>query len=287
MIYSGQGQLRAILRSVHSALLDSRAYPRVALGASILAAKDGDLVAAQALFRAVAGDDDGPMADNIRRIDALIRLYCDEPMQSAALEALAELGRRTSPQDPIGTALTSNLLAYFTLQPGDYILAKRYATRAIAQFRQANAAFGEAHSMPTLARLNSRSAIAPQPPRPIARCVTCVAPPWAPTAIWRRSLVFWRQKQAIGRRTGARARTAGWVFVPYRAGRWLVRRLRRSVCDRGAVRRRRSRPRCSLRSLGAWAADRAQSGHAPAGTPAGGRSDTDGDAGRRCRARRG
>ena len=145
LIYSGQGQLRAILRSVHSALLDSRAYPRVALGASILAAKDGDLVAAQALFRAVAGDDDGPMADDILRIDALIRLYCDEPMQSAALEALAELGRRTSPQDPIGTALTSNLLAYFTLQPGDYILAKRYATRAIAQFRQANAAFGEAH----------------------------------------------------------------------------------------------------------------------------------------------
>jgi LuxR family maltose regulon positive regulatory protein len=146
LIYSEQGQLRAILRSVHAVLPDAGAFPRLALGASILAAKAADLNVARALFHSVAGAAaEGAIADDIHLIDALIRLYCDAPLDDASLEALAELGRRAPTQDPIGAALTSNLLAYFSLQTGGYILAKRYAVRAIAQFRQAKAVFGEAH----------------------------------------------------------------------------------------------------------------------------------------------
>jgi len=147
LIYTGQGQLRAILRTVHAALPEAAGFPRLALGAAILAAKSADLAAAQSLFRAVVRGqtDAGAVADDFRLIDALIRLYCDEPLEPASLDALAQMGRRMPAHDPIGTALTSNLLAYFLLQSGAYIPAKRYAARAIAQFQQAKAAFGEAH----------------------------------------------------------------------------------------------------------------------------------------------
>jgi hypothetical protein len=95
------------------------------------------------LFRDVASCFSPPsVADDVRIIDALIRRYCDEPIE-AALDALTELGSRIPPDDLIGTAWTSNLVAFFMLQKGDYVRAKRFGARAIEQFRRAEAVFGE------------------------------------------------------------------------------------------------------------------------------------------------
>ena len=149
LVYSGQGHLRAILRSVHRALDPAEGdFPRLVLGACVMAAKSGDLATATRLFRQVAerGDLAGtPLADEIGIIDALIRLYCDEPLREQALEALIELAGRMDGGDPIGLALAANLVAFFMLKKGDYLRARRFGERAIQHFRQAEAVFGEIH----------------------------------------------------------------------------------------------------------------------------------------------
>ena len=45
LIYTGQGQLRAILRSVHAALPEAAGFPRLALGAAILATRSSAFIA--------------------------------------------------------------------------------------------------------------------------------------------------------------------------------------------------------------------------------------------------
>ncbi len=148
LIYSGQGHLRVILRSVHGALGGRDGFPRLRLAASVLAAKRGDLATASTLFAEVAGRRDaaGPVLDGeIDIIDALIRLYCDEPPGETLLAALVALTGRLRDRDPIGLALSTNLVAFFTLQRGDYGGARSFGERAIRHFRQAGAAFGELH----------------------------------------------------------------------------------------------------------------------------------------------
>jgi LuxR family maltose regulon positive regulatory protein len=149
LVYSGQGHLRAILRSVHR-LLDPAAgtYSRLVLGVSVMAAKSGDLATATTLFRQVANREASSspaLDDEVRIIDALIRLYCDQPLGKPALEALVELAGRLTANDPISLALATNLVAFFMLQKGDYQRARRFGERAIQHFHRAEAVFGELH----------------------------------------------------------------------------------------------------------------------------------------------
>jgi LuxR family maltose regulon positive regulatory protein len=148
LIYTGQGHLRAILRSVHRTLDAAAAFPRLELGASVMAAKSGDLATARHLFRRAVerdGFQDTALADEIAIIDALIRLYCDEPLGETALDALVELTGRIGETDPIGLALATNLVAFFMLQKNDYLRARRFGERAIQHFRDVEAVFGEIH----------------------------------------------------------------------------------------------------------------------------------------------
>jgi LuxR family transcriptional regulator, maltose regulon positive regulatory protein len=48
-------------------------------------------------------------------------------------------------RDPMTAALGTNLVAYFTLQQGDFPRARRFGERAIRHFRAADALFGELH----------------------------------------------------------------------------------------------------------------------------------------------
>lgn len=149
LIYSGQGHLRAILRSVHRTLdAEAAAFPRLVMAASVMAAKSGDLFTATSLFQQVVERDsfeEPALADEIAIIDALIRLYCDEPLGESALEALVELTGRAGEKDPIGLALATNLVAFFMLQKSDYLRARRFGERAIQHFRKVEAVFGEIH----------------------------------------------------------------------------------------------------------------------------------------------
>ena len=78
-------------------------------------------------------------------IDALIKLYCDQPLSEAALARLAERVGRMDEKDPMTSALGDNLVSYFTLQKGDSPRARRFGERAIRHFRQADGLFGEMH----------------------------------------------------------------------------------------------------------------------------------------------
>ncbi|MBH0238754.1 LuxR C-terminal-related transcriptional regulator [Methylobrevis albus] len=149
LVYRGHGHLGAMLIEVHR-LLGAAAdrLPALGLGAAVVCAKRGDLPAANALFRKVADGDPpaaGRSADDLAIIDALIRLYCDQPIGEAALAALTDLTARLGDDDPIGRALATNLVAYFQLQNGDFPRARRFGERAIQHFRTAGAEFGELH----------------------------------------------------------------------------------------------------------------------------------------------
>ena len=78
-------------------------------------------------------------------IDALIKLYCDQSLPEPALVRLMELAVRVDEGDPMTPALGTNLVAYFTLQKGDFPRARRFGERAIRHFREADALFGEMH----------------------------------------------------------------------------------------------------------------------------------------------
>ena len=149
LVYRGLGHLGMILRTVHKALGDSAIQaPRLALGAAVVAAKSGDLATASDLLEKVVArgfDQDAERADELRVIDALIKLYCDQPLPEAALERLTELVGRMDEADPMTLALGTNLVSFFTLQKGDFLRARRFGERAIRYFRQADALFGEMH----------------------------------------------------------------------------------------------------------------------------------------------
>jgi LuxR family maltose regulon positive regulatory protein len=149
LIYRGQGHLGAILRSVWRALGGAAgAPPRLLLGAAVVAAKGGDLATASAITAAIAarglrGQPD--LADEVHVLDALMRLYLDQPLPVEGLDRLMALAGRMEGAAPMTLALATNLAAFFTLELGSYARAKRYGERAIRHFREADAQFGEIH----------------------------------------------------------------------------------------------------------------------------------------------
>ena len=146
LVYRGQGHLGAMLSAVHRGLDPDKTPPRLLLGAEVVAAKSGDLAAAGALNNEIAArglDKRADLADEIRVIDALIKLYRDEPLPEADLDHLMELVGRMGDEEPMTRALATNLAAFFTLQKGSFPKAKRYAERAIRHFHAADALFGE------------------------------------------------------------------------------------------------------------------------------------------------
>ena len=149
LVYRGLGHLGMILRTVYKTLGEEAIKaPRLALGAAVVAAKSGDLATASDLLKKVAVrgfDQDPERADELRVIDALIKLYCDQPLPDAALDRLTELVGRMDDADPMTPALGTNLVSFFTLQKGDFLRARRFGERAIRYFRQADALFGEMH----------------------------------------------------------------------------------------------------------------------------------------------
>ena len=78
-------------------------------------------------------------------LDALIKLYLDLPLPEPHLHRLMAMLGRMGDEEPMTLALATNLAAFFTLQKGSFIKAKRYAERAIRHFRDADALFGEIH----------------------------------------------------------------------------------------------------------------------------------------------
>lgn len=149
LVYRGQGHLGAMLRSVWRAIGGaSEAPPRLLLGAAVMAAKCGDLAAASEIAVAIAarGLDRRPdLADEVHVLDALIRLYLDQPLPESDLDRLMALVGRMGGHSPMTLALATNLAAFFTLQRGSYVRARRYGERAIRHFREADALFGEIH----------------------------------------------------------------------------------------------------------------------------------------------
>ena len=149
LIYRGQGHLGAILRSVWRAIGGAtEAPPRLLLGAAVVAAKSGDLATAGDIAAAIAarGLDRRPdLADEVHVLDALIRLYLDQPLPDEDLDRLMAVVGRMGGEATMTLALATNLAAFFTLQRGSYAKAKRYGERAIRHFHDADALFGEIH----------------------------------------------------------------------------------------------------------------------------------------------
>ena len=129
LIYSGQGQLRAILRSVHAALPQASGFPGSPSPprswrprAPISPPREACSKPPRATRRTAPSPTISASSTRSSASIAMSRWRRPRSMR------WREAGRRMPADDPIGAALTSNLLAYFTLQSGGYIAAKRYAT---------------------------------------------------------------------------------------------------------------------------------------------------------------
>jgi len=149
LVYRGHGHLGAVLRSVYRSIGSAGDVPpRLLLGAEVVAAKSGDLAAASAINEQIVErglERRTDLVDEIRVLDALIKLYLDLPLPEPDLNRLMEMLGRMGDEEPMTLALATNLAAFFTLQKGSFIKAKRYAERAIRHFRDADALFGEIH----------------------------------------------------------------------------------------------------------------------------------------------
>jgi LuxR family maltose regulon positive regulatory protein len=149
LVYRGHGHLGGILRAVHDTFSGpARNAPRLVLGSAVVAAKRGDLARAGRLLDDVVAcgpDGDPGLADDLILIDALIKLYCDQPLSEAGLARLAERVGRMDAGDPVALALGTNLVSYFTLEKGDFPRARRAGEQAIRHFRLADALFGALH----------------------------------------------------------------------------------------------------------------------------------------------
>jgi LuxR family maltose regulon positive regulatory protein len=149
LVYRGHGHLGTILRTVHAtAGASAKAFPRLTLGAVVVSLKRGDVATAATLFSDLASriaDEKDELADDLVVIDALVKLYSDAPMPEPGLARLTTLVRRMEDEDAMTRALAANLVAYFTLQRGSFVQAKRFGEQAIRNFTEADALFGALH----------------------------------------------------------------------------------------------------------------------------------------------
>ncbi len=128
-----------------------QAFPRAALGRAFWLAKCGDIAAARRqldLFNAWLGPaaaGDRALAADFVLVDAHVRLYADDALDSSHAEALAAVRRTLPADDLIGHALAFNHLSTVALHQGSFDQALEHANAAMRLFRQDGAEFGSLH----------------------------------------------------------------------------------------------------------------------------------------------